>query len=113
MTQRSHQSSRVRALRVYLAMSVPLAALTFALPRYHMVLWGLLGSGAAAAVVVGTLRNRPARKLPWLLVALALATFVTGDVVYDVLTDVLHWSNPFPSVADGLYLVTYPLFDGR
>src|SRR5437899_292850 len=112
MTQRSDHSPQIHALRVYLAISVPLAALTFALPRYHMVLWGLLGSGASAAVVVGTLRNRPARKLPWLLVALALATFVTGDVLYDVLTDVLHWSNPFPSVADAFYLVTYPLFAG-
>jgi diguanylate cyclase (GGDEF)-like protein/PAS domain S-box-containing protein len=42
-------------------------------------------------------------------VAVALATFVTGDVLYDVLTDVLHQSNPFPSVADAFYLVTYPL----
>ncbi|HYT38016.1 MAG TPA: PAS domain S-box protein, partial [Acidimicrobiia bacterium] len=61
---------------------------------------------------MGTLRNRPSRRLPWLLVALALATFVTGDVLYDLLTDVLGQANPFPSVADGFYLVTYPLFAG-
>src|SRR5439155_20202726 len=105
-------ASPARALQVYLALSVPVATLTFALPRYHVVLWGLLGVGSSAAVVVGTLRNRPSRRLPWLLVALALATFVTGDVLYDLLTDVLRWDNPFPSVADGFYLVTYPLFAG-
>jgi diguanylate cyclase (GGDEF)-like protein/PAS domain S-box-containing protein len=96
-------------LRAYLATGVPLAALTFAVPRYHMVLWGLLGSSASVAIVVGTFRNRSARKLPWLLVAAAVATFVTGDVVYDVLGDVLHRADPFPSVADAFYLVTYPL----
>jgi diguanylate cyclase (GGDEF)-like protein/PAS domain S-box-containing protein len=105
----SQAAPRNWALRVYLLTSVPLAALTFAVPRYHMVLWGLLGLSASVAIVVGTVRNGSARRLPWLLVAVALATFVTGDVLYDVLTDVLHQSNPFPSAADAFYLVTYPL----
>jgi diguanylate cyclase (GGDEF)-like protein/PAS domain S-box-containing protein len=93
----------------YLVASVPLAVATFALPRYHLVLWGLLGLSASAAVVVGAVMNRPQRRLPWLLLALSLATFVTGDITYDVLTSILHWNNPFPSVADAFYLVTYPL----
>jgi diguanylate cyclase (GGDEF)-like protein/PAS domain S-box-containing protein len=96
-------------MRGYLAANVPLALATFALPGYHLVLWGLLGLSASAAVVVGVVRNRPGRRLPWLLVAASLATFVTGDIAYDVLTKVLHQNNPFPSVADALYLATYPL----
>src|SRR5579859_4257207 len=96
-------------VRGYLAANVPLVAAVFALPRFHIVLWGLLGLNASAAVVVGVVKNRPQRRLPWLFVAGALATFVTGDVVYDLLTNVLHQQNPFPSVADGFYLATYPL----
>lgn len=94
----------------YAAATLPLVIASFALPRYHLVLWGLLGWSAAAAVVVGVIRNRPARRLPWVLVTLALVTFVSGDIAYDVLTDVLRVSDPFPSLADAFYLATYPLF---
>ena len=91
---------RRSAVGGYLAVVVPLAVATFALPRFHVVLWGLLGLTASAAVVVGAVRNRPERRVVWLLVAVALATFVTGDIVYDALTEIFHRSNPFPSVAD-------------
>lgn len=93
----------------YGATMLALTVATFALPQYHLVLWGLLGWSAAAAVVAGVLRNRPGRRLPWLLIALALAAFVTGDVVYDALTGILGYRDPFPSAADAFYLVTYPL----
>src|SRR5437879_3480641 len=33
--------------------------------------------------------------------------FVAGDIVWDVLADVFH-KQPFPSVADAIYLVGYP-----
>lgn len=93
----------------YVATVLPVVVASFALPRYHLLLWGLLGWSAPTAVVVGVIKNRPSRRLPWLLVAVALAAFVTGDMAYDVLTEVLHHRRPFPSVADGFYLVTYPL----
>jgi hypothetical protein len=94
----------------YLVANVPLVALIFLLPGYHTFLWGSLGWGAVAAVVVGTVANRPRRKLPWILVAMALAAFISGDIIYDVLTKYLHQTNPFPSLADLFYLVTYPLY---
>ena len=96
----------------YRVVSVALAALSFLLPRWHTVLWGALGLTSAAAVVAGMLLNRPPRKLPWVLVALALATFAGGDIVYDLLTHTFGQDNPFPSLADGFYLATYPLFAG-
>jgi diguanylate cyclase (GGDEF)-like protein/PAS domain S-box-containing protein len=96
-------------MRGYLVACVPLVVATFALPGYHLVLWGMLGLSASAAVAVGAVMNRPQPRHPWLLVAAALATFVTGDIAYDVLTSILHESNPFPSIADAFYLVTYPL----
>ncbi|HUC13853.1 MAG TPA: EAL domain-containing protein [Acidimicrobiales bacterium] len=98
-----------RAPWAYLAANVPLVAIIYLLPRYHVYLWGLLGLGAAAAVVVGVLRNRPAHPMAWLCIALALTTFASGDITYDVETEFLHQVNPFPSVADIFYLATVPL----
>ncbi|MDQ1425866.1 MAG: hypothetical protein QOD72_3364, partial [Acidimicrobiaceae bacterium] len=93
----------------YVVAALPLVIASFALPRYHVVFWGLLGWSASAAILVGVWKNRPAQRWPWLLVAAAMATFVTGDVAYDLLTDVWHFQDPFPSVADAFYLMTYVL----
>src|ERR1700728_2898883 len=96
-------------MRTYLAANVPLVAAVFALPRYHLYLWGSMAMGASAAVFVGAVKNRPQRRLAWLLVGAGLATFAAGDISYDFLTRILHESNPFPSIADAFYLATYPL----
>jgi diguanylate cyclase (GGDEF)-like protein/PAS domain S-box-containing protein len=96
--------------RAYLAANVPLVALIFLLPQYHTFLWGSMGLGASAAVVVGTVKNRTPHRVPWFLIATALGTFISGDITYDVLTKYLHEVNPFPSVADAFYLVTYLFF---
>jgi diguanylate cyclase (GGDEF)-like protein/PAS domain S-box-containing protein len=95
--------------RAYLAANVPLVALIFLFLQYHTFLWGSMGLGAMAAVVIGIINNRPRNKLPWILIAMALGTFISGDIIYDVLTIYLHESNPFPSLADVFYLATYPL----
>jgi diguanylate cyclase (GGDEF)-like protein len=97
---------------VYLAVSGVAAALSFLMPGLHTLWWGTLGLTSAAAVGTGAVINRPARRLPWVLVGLALGTFVLGDVVYDVLTEVFGQVDPFPSLADAFYLATYPLFAG-
>ena len=55
------------------------------------------------------MKNRPSRRAPWSFVAIAQFAFVSGGITYDVLTRVLHESNPFPSIADVFYLATYPL----
>jgi len=88
---------------------VPLVIIIYLLPHYHVYLWGLLGLGSAAAVVVGVVRNKPAHPIAWLCVALALTTFASGDITYDVETEFFHQVNPFPSVADIFYLATVPL----
>ncbi len=98
-----------RAAWAYLAANVPLVVVIYLLPHYHVYLWGLLGVGSAAAVVTGVVRNRPAHPMAWLCVALALTTFASGDITYDVETEFFHQVNPFPSVADIFYLATVPL----
>jgi len=89
--------------------NVPLVAAIFVLPRYHVYLWGLLGVGSGLAITIGLVRNRPAHRLAWVFAAMGISTFAAGDITYDVLTKVLHQSNPFPSVADAFYLATPPL----
>ena len=91
---------KIAGHRAYLAANVPLVALIFLLPQYHSFLWGSMGLGAVAGVVVGTVKNRPRYKLPWILIAMALGSFITGDISYDVSTKYLHEANPFPSLAD-------------
>src|SRR5271156_4382741 len=98
-----------RAAWTYLAANVPLVVVIYLLPHYHVYFWGLLGVGSAAAVVTGVVRNRPAQPIAWLCVALALTTFSSGDITYDVETEFFHQVNPFPSVADFFYLATVPL----
>ena len=85
----------------------------FLLPQYHLYLWGLLSLGSAAAIVVGVARNRPTHPVAWLFVVAGVATFAFGDITYDVLTEFLHRSNPFPSLADVFYLATLSLPLGR
>jgi diguanylate cyclase (GGDEF)-like protein/PAS domain S-box-containing protein len=86
-----------------------LTAAFYAFPSWHMVIWGAIGVTSAAAVAVGLRRNRPRRRLPWVLICVAILAFVAGDTTYNVLTDVLGAADPFPSVADVLYLALFPL----
>ncbi len=108
------QSHRPRNRRsivawVYGALNVPLVVAIYAFPQDHVYLWGLLGVGSAAAIVAGIILNKPRHPWAWVLIALGVTTFAMGDITYDVLTEYLHESNPFPSIADGFYLATYVL----
>ena len=95
---------------VYLVVVTAVAALYFSLPDPPRYLWTVIGCLSVAAIVTGILVNRPRQRLPWWLVAAGTATFVAGDTTYDLLSGPFGLENPFPSVADVLYLCTYPLF---
>ncbi|MEW6636176.1 MAG: hypothetical protein AB1425_05110, partial [Actinomycetota bacterium] len=73
------------------------------------VLYILVSSGAAVAVVAGILVHRPRWALPWWLISGGLVLFVAGDLVWSFYEWVLGVESPFPSVADFLYLLAYPL----
>ncbi len=102
-------ASRIRWHWLYLVANVPLVAAIFALPRDHTYLWGAMGICSTLAIVVGVAKNKPARRAPWILIAIAQFAFITGGIAYDVLTKVLHENNPFPSIANVFYLVAYPV----
>jgi diguanylate cyclase (GGDEF)-like protein/PAS domain S-box-containing protein len=85
-----------------------LTALYYGFAGLHVFTWGLLGFSCAAMIVVGVRLHRPARALPWYLIAVALAFFVSGDTIY--YTQVaLALPAPYPGPSDVLYLLVYPL----
>jgi PAS domain S-box-containing protein len=60
--------------------------------------WILLGSASTAAIIVGAWWRRPARFLPWLLLAGATACMGTGDIFY---------AFDLESVAEYFYLTMF------
>jgi diguanylate cyclase (GGDEF)-like protein/PAS domain S-box-containing protein len=71
--------------------------------------WGLIGLTGVGAIVAGVVINRPAQKLPWLLLAAANLSFIAGQVSF-LIAGRLKIVLPFPSFADALYLLEYPLY---
>jgi diguanylate cyclase (GGDEF)-like protein/PAS domain S-box-containing protein len=108
-SERTKGASSTRWHWLYLLANIPLVVAIFADPRYHTYLWGSLGLGSTVAIVVGVSKNRPARRAPWVLVAIAQLAFISGGITYDVLTKFPHENTRFPSFADAVHLTTYPL----
>ncbi|MFE0642969.1 aminotransferase class I/II-fold pyridoxal phosphate-dependent enzyme [Streptomyces sp. NPDC058877] len=79
-------------------------------PARHTALWALIGLSGVIAILVGVRVHRPAKRWPWLVLAAANLTFVGGDTAYNALEAFFGQTRPFPSIADALYLTTYPLF---
>jgi diguanylate cyclase (GGDEF)-like protein len=67
-----------------------------------------VSTGAAIAVLAGVLINKPASRLPWLVLAAAQAMYSLGDTVYFVLHTVLGRAD-YPDLADLFYLMQYLL----
>ncbi len=110
MTKRPTDGLAPYVAWIYVGLNLPLIVAIFLWPTLHVYLWGVLGLGSAAAIVTGIVRNRPEHRSAWVVIALGVATFSMGDITYDVLTEFLHEVNPFPSLADVFYLVTYLFF---
>jgi len=65
---------------------------------------------AAVAAAVAASRccaDRPRLRSAWRLLALAFASYLAGDIAWTVYE--LAGSKPYPSLADGFYLLFYPL----
>ncbi|MGW1118216.1 aminotransferase class I/II-fold pyridoxal phosphate-dependent enzyme [Streptomyces tanashiensis] len=95
---------------LYLLIVTLLTVAYLQFPARHTVLWALIGLSGVVAILVGVRLHRPARRWPWLVLAAANLTFVGGDTAYNALEAFFGQTRPFPSVADALYLATYPLF---
>lgn len=97
------------ALVFFGAWAAALTTANFAFGSLHAILWTAIGVSSVAAVLFGIWRNKPRHRLPWFLLAGALACLVAGDLTADLLIAFLDQENPFPSVADAIYAVMYPL----
>ena len=69
-------------------------------------LYDAIGASAILLAITGIRRHRPDRLAPWLLLALGQALFVAGDLVWNWFE--IIGEDPFPSIADVLYLAGYP-----
>ena len=103
-------TSRRHVLAGYFIWVTLLIVAYYELPSLRVATWGLIGLSGVAAIGAGIVINRPARKAPWLLLAAANLSFTAGQVSFLVLTQIMGAKVPFPSFADVLYLVTYPLY---
>jgi diguanylate cyclase len=70
--------------------------------------YDVIGASAVAVALVGVYVNRPERRLPWLLMAAGQGLFVAGDILWNYYEAI--GEEPFPSMADVLYLAGYPFF---
>jgi signal transduction histidine kinase len=108
-----------RAWQGYLAAGALVAVAYYAVPALGLVprwaakivLYNGLGLSACVAIVVGVLRYRPERPLPWALFAVGLVSYATADVIFYTYQDILH-RDVFPSLADVFYLGAYPFLVG-
>ncbi len=100
---------RNRLLAGYVLWMALLVVTYYRVPGLRAETWGLLGLSGVAAIVTGVVINRPARKAPWLLLAVANLSFIAGQTSFLVMTK-LKVDIPFPSFADALYLLEYPLY---
>lgn len=103
---------RARCWLVYLVVG-GICAVWYVLTPAHTVTSSVLYDGAgfvsAAVIVTGVRWNRAARRAPWYWFAAAQFFSAAGDLLFSVYEDVLH-DQPFPSLADVLYLAAYPMF---
>jgi hypothetical protein len=96
-------------LGCYAIWVVFLIALYYGVSGLRLVTWGLISLSGVVAIVAGTFLNHPARKTPWLVLAAAQASFAAGQLSF-LIAARLKIVLPFPSFADALYLLTFPLY---
>jgi signal transduction histidine kinase len=97
------------AWRSYLGAGALLAYVVLVLPAGpRAVLVIAVSASAALAIVAGIRRHRPPARAAWWLLAAGQGLFVLGDVLFSVNELILH-IEPFPSLADALYLAGYPV----
>jgi diguanylate cyclase (GGDEF)-like protein len=106
-----HDPLEIMALR-FAAFMALWTVFYYAAPSLHLLTWTVIGVGGVVAMLVGVRRYRPLLPESWYLLAGAMLTLVSGDTTYNLLTDVFNQVEPFPSVADAIYLTTYPLAAG-
>ena len=99
-------------VRLYLLVGLAGLAAYCAIPHdtffKDTIAYPALGLASVVAIVVGIVWHRPSDSLPWILFAAGQLLFVAGDVLFGVYEHVVG-EPTFPSPADAVYLLGYPL----
>jgi len=101
--------SRLSPAAAYLVIGVALLWLHTSLEigsQAQNLTYDVVAASAVVAALFGAWRNRPDRRLPWVLMAFGQASFVAGDLLWNWYEAI--GEEPFPSMADVLYLAGYP-----
>lgn len=105
-------NARLRSRAAMSAVSaciVTLTAFYYIFPEQRLI-FVAIGAIGVSGIVLGVLLNRPEHRLPWLLLAAGNGAFAAGQAAQIILIQLLNEEVPFPSIADGFYLVAYPLY---
>jgi diguanylate cyclase (GGDEF)-like protein len=96
--------------KIVLAAGIGAVAVYFAVPGEagKDLLYSAIGLASTVCVVLAVRWHRPSERVGWYLIAAASCCFVFGDGILEFYDLVLHRAAPYPSVADGLYLLGYP-----
>ncbi|MDQ1045298.1 bifunctional diguanylate cyclase/phosphodiesterase [Streptomyces sp. V4I2] len=97
------------AMAAVSACIVVLTAFYYIFPEQRLI-FVAIGVTGVSGIVLGILLNRPAHRLPWLLLAAGNFAFAAGQATQIILIELLEEEIPFPSIADGFYLAAYPLY---
>ncbi len=95
----------------YLSLIAAMSAAYFMLdptPVTKLVLYNGVGLLGLIGTITGILIHKPTYRTPWILFALGQLSFLTADVIYYLLEHA-YGDVPSPSIADGFYLLMYPL----
>ena len=109
MSDRRFTRPRYELWTAYLAAGVLAVALHAVLPAGSTaqdLLYDVIGASAVVVGLIAIRRYRPDPALPWVLLCAGQALFVAGDLMWNYYEFV--GEEPFPSLADGLYLAGYP-----
>ena len=99
-----------RVWKVYSLCGLALCAAYYVVPHVALhPIYDVVGLSSVVAVVVGVIRNKPAFRWPWYLLALGQLGFVVGDMIRAFYEEVLNVTSPFPGPADVAYLAAYPI----
>lgn len=102
---------RPAAWVTYLSVALPLLAVYRFLPNQvaNSIVYDAVALSCLLAILVGVRIHRPTNRLPWYLLATAVAVWLGGDLVWTYFERV-EGIAPFPSIADAMYLSAYPFF---
>jgi diguanylate cyclase len=101
---------RQRAWLGAAAIGVLFMAAFFALPQGSVeqsAVYDVCGLAMVLFASLGIRVHRPSGWLPWLILVAGQLAFVIGDIIWTVYQ--ANGEDPFPSIADGSYIVGYPI----